>query len=127
MIFGQAKWEKPKDGEEHRIQEQFTRWLRGLDHPAARAAYAIPNNAVSARKWLLFFVSEGLKPGVPDYCIPYPSRGYGALYIEFKTPIGEVSGVQTRMHEILREAGNFIYVARSLREAQQVFCDYLKE
>lgn len=75
-------------GTEHSHQAAFFCALRDhyVKYPQLRFMHAIPNggerNVVVASK----LKAEGVKQGVPDTFLPYPSGAHHGLYIEFKRP-----------------------------------------
>lgn len=82
-------------------------------------AFAIPNGG---RRDLLEAVNlkrQGVKAGVPDIFIAYPSRIYHGLFIELKTIEGELTKKQYEMMARLEEQGYYCAVCRT----QQAFED----
>ena len=72
---------------------------------------------------------EGVKPGVPDICLPVARGGYHALYIEMKrqgTRAKSVSPDQLGWHLKLREAGNLVEVAPGFDTARTTIIAYLE-
>lgn len=105
-------------------------------YPMLKWLYAIPNGGnrhiVTARK----LKAEGVNPGVPDLCLPYPkiySDGWDketqwhGLYIEMKTrtPMGSVSPDQEDWIDYLRGVGYKVAVCWNADEAIQAIEDYL--
>ena len=106
---------------EHSAQCLVVAWARSK----GIMIFAIPNggarDAVSGAK----LRDEGVKPGIPDLCIPYPRKGYGALYIEMKTLKGRVSPAQKEAIDGLRCAGNRCVISRSWEDACTEIDTYL--
>lgn len=69
--------------------------------------------------------NEGMVKGVADMCLAIPSKGYGALYIEFKKKGGYQTPEQKAWGKYCIEHGNLYVVCRSLEEFQQIIEDYL--
>lgn len=95
-------------------------------YPALRRLYAIPNGgdrhpAVAAR-----LRAEGVRPGVPDYCLPVARGGYHGLYIELKTATGYPSREQKAWVADLRAEGYRAEVCRGWASAWGVICEYLE-
>lgn len=67
----------------------------------------------------------GVRPGVPDLCLPIMRGGHGALWIEMKTDGGRVSDDQDKWHLMLRWAGHKVVVAWTWQEAIDAIKDYL--
>lgn len=108
-------------------QEQEALIERAQYHPITREyLFAIPNDGIRTPAQGARFKRRGLKPGMPDVCLPYPSNGFHALYIELKTKIGKPTDSQLKCIESLRKAGNAAYIARGWEEAWEIINDYLK-
>lgn len=68
----------------------------------------------------------GIKPGVPDICLPVQRGKYGALWIELKRRKGgTVSENQRAWLEKLNENGHKAVVCKGWDEARQVLEEYL--
>ena len=87
--------------------------------------YAIPNGGARHRLEAINLKRAGMKPGVPDICIPISSSGYHALYIELKSPKGVVSEAQKYWIGELNGKNNLAKVCYSAREAIQLVAHYL--
>ncbi len=68
---------------------------------------------------------QGVKPGVPDLCLPVPRFGKHGLWIEMKTQDGQVRKPQKAWIVFLREAGYQVEVCRSFDDARAVLLSYL--
>lgn len=58
----------------------------------------------------------GVRPGVPDFLLPFPRAPWQGLAIELKSGEGEVSATQKDWLSDFREAGYVVGVARTLDE-----------
>ncbi len=117
----------PRDYE-HLEQVAFFNLLSRVNHPAAFLAYAVPNQAVAkfkSKAMRVRFWAEGVRGGIPDLHIAYPSQGFHGLWIEMKRPGEKPRPEQVAWHERLREAGHKVEVCFSCKEAFKIFCDYL--
>ena len=89
---------------EHDEQAQWFAWLRA-NHPKIEAlTYAIPNQGVSGSKGRTVRYGakrkrEGLKKGVPDVFIAWPTKTHHGMYIEFKRQKFKPSQVKPEQHE----------------------------
>jgi len=103
---------------EHEIQQGLFDWADAV----GVLMYAIPNGQYrkGGRP------EPGLRRGIPDVNVPYPRGGYGSLYLELKTAIGRVRKEQAAWHKALQEAGNCVYVVRSLDAAIMAVEHYLE-
>lgn len=67
----------------------------------------------------------GMKPGVPDVCLPTAHGGYIGLYIEMKVKPNKPTENQKEWLRELRRAGHFTAVCYSFEEAQKLIEEYL--
>lgn len=96
-------------------------------HPCLALIYAIPNAGKRSKKQGRWMVSEGLRSGVPDLCLPVPMGKYGALYIELKrNEKQKKTELQTAWIETLRELGNRAEFAYGWKHAMTIILDYLE-
>lgn len=93
--------------------------------PELALLHHIPNggrrDAVEARH----LKEQGVKPGVPDLCLPVARGRYHGLYIEMKTEKGHTSGAQDWWIEHLAAQGNFVEVCHGWESAVRVLEWYL--
>jgi len=87
-------------------------------YPQLRWLHAIPN-ANSQRQ-----VAEGVRAGIPDICLPWPSKGYHALYIELKIKTGKVSQKQNLCIDYLNSVGYKAIICWSYTEAIKILENY---
>lgn len=115
--------------QEHDMQVYIFDVLRALEEkfPILKTIYAIPNGAklpytknkkgVRYSKQAKHLLDEGLRPGVPDICVPFSDGKYSALYIEMKLPSNKPTPSQEKMQKMLLDGGNKVVVSYSIREA----------
>lgn len=89
--------------------------------------YHIPNERKCSPQAGARLKKQGVKPGVPDLCIPVARGGYHALYIEMKTKGGRVTENQKEWLNKLREHGNFAVVCYGADSAIELISKYLSE
>lgn len=107
-------------------KEQEALIERAQYHPVTRdLLYAIPNDGVRTPLQGAKFKRRGLRPGMPDICLPYPSNGFHALYIELKTKIGRPTKEQLECIAKLTKAGNCAVIAFGWEHAWKIITDYL--
>lgn len=129
---------KSQKRDEWKIQADVNKWWLascdgfGLD-PCLY--YSVPNGFISQGKeewqkkgslikaWMLKLA--GLKSGIPDNVLAVMRFGFGALYIEFKTPDGVVSAEQDHVHRMLIRQGYLVNVCRSTEDAIKVITKYI--
>ncbi len=125
------------DLSEHQEQKIIFEWasLTERSIPELECLYAIPNGlraagigaAIKAKQ-------EGLKPGVPDMCLPIPKGKWHGLYIELKRlslkpktarSKGGVSDAQDEWHIRLRIQGYAVAVCYGADDAILTISRYL--
>ena len=74
----------------------------------------------------MYLKASGVRPGVPDICLPCARGGYHALYIELKRrKNGQVRPTQREMILRLEALGNAAVVCRGADEAIRTIEWYL--
>lgn len=120
---------------EHQEQAHLIIWasMKRRDLPGIHMLFAIPNgghrNLLVAKK----MKEEGVRPGVPDLCLPVPSNGYHGLWLELKTessrPVrggkGGLSDVQREWIDRLNAYGYRAVVCYGAEEAKNEITNYL--
>lgn len=97
-------------------------------YPALELMYHIPNggsrNPIEAHN----LKAQGVKPGVPDICLPVPRMHYTALYIELKRRSGgRVSDAQRGWIAALNRVGCRAVVCYGWEEARDAILEYLRQ
>jgi hypothetical protein len=112
---------------EHQEQVKLFCWasLNTPNIPQLDLLYAIPNGGKRSISVAKKLKDEGQKAGILDVVLPYPSDGYGALYIEIKTRTGALRREQRIWIKKLQEAGNKVVIARSFEQARDAILLYL--
>lgn len=91
------------------FQHQYTlmKWALSVraTYPELRLLFAIPNGGTRDPIEAKNLKRTGLKPGVPDLCLPVPRGKYHGLYIEMKTEEGTTSPEQDWWLEELKRQG----------------------
>lgn len=87
----------------------------------------IPNGGYRSRAEAGRFKAAGVKPGVPDICLPAAKRGYHGLYIELKAADGKVTDTQRAWLLALAKQGYFCRVCYGAEEAISVIAWYVKK
>jgi len=95
-------------------------------HPQT-IVYAIPNGGKRSKITAARLKAEGVRSGVPDYCLPVARGGYHALYVELKTLTGRPSREQIDYIRQLEAAGNMCCVAKGWDQAQRCIVAYLQQ
>lgn len=104
---------------EYDIQATVIEWAewKKNKYPCLKLMYHTPNEGKRAPATGANLKRIGMKPGVPDICLPVARGGYHALYIELKTEDGSLSKEQKDYLHALDLEGNCTYVCRSAIDA----------
>lgn len=117
----------PTGPSEHMEATMLMRAAMGAEHvwPELRLLYAVPNGGHRAKRTAGQLKAEGVKRGVPDYCLPVARGGFHGLYIELKTATGAVRPEQRGWLADLHAQGYKAVVCRQWEQAWSVLRDYL--
>lgn len=119
---------------EAKIQAECVTWLWN-NKPETRGLYfCVPNentqSVYETKRQQMISGSKrkamGLVSGVSDTILLLPRRGYHALCIEFKTPVGRQSDAQISWESLVRANGYGYTVCRSLDDFKYIINWYLK-
>ena len=95
-------------------------------YPELRLMYHIPNEGKRSRITGAKMKQAGLRPGVPDICLPTAHGKYIGLYIEMKVKPNKPTENQKSWLRALREAGHMTAVCYSWEEAKNLIEEYLR-
>lgn len=115
-------------------QTAVIKWSQGLykkqpdireKYPELKLLFHIPNggyrNAIEGKH----LKAQGVKPGVPDLCLPVARGHYHGLYIEMKTKTGRERSEQAWWRTELMKQGYCSEVCRGYEHAINVLNWYL--
>ena len=113
---------------ESREQIELMKWaaLKRQTYPQLDFMFHVANGghrhpAIAAR-----LKAEGVKPGVPDLILPFPSNGYGALFLEMKKRVGgRLSDEQKVWRDYLSSVGYCVRVCPGWEVAAAAIVEYL--
>lgn len=89
-------------------------------------AFSIPNGGYRNKREAARLKREGLKSGVPDVFIAYPSGTYHGLFIEFKRmKSSKVSDSQKEYLKLLSDNGYFCCICTCSIEAINITKSYI--
>lgn len=114
---------------EHQEQAALFEWAAFQEcvWPELRLLHAIPNGGKRDKVTAARLKAEGVKPGVPDVCLPVPRGEKHGLYIEMKRRRGgTVSADQLKWLENLMRQGYECHVCRGCEEARMTIMEYLR-
>ena len=99
----------PSEGTE---QIHLMQWCRWAEHkyPELAAIYHVPNEGKRSASTGGKLKKMGLRPGVPDICLPVPKGGYSGLYIELKRIGGKPTEEQLDWLELLDNYGHCVAI-----------------
>lgn len=109
-------------------QEALFRWAayNRAKYPALALMYHIPNEGRRSGLTGYGLKMQGLRPGVPDICLPVPSMHHTALYIELKRRDGgRLSDAQAGWIAALNRVGCRAVVCHGWDEARTEIERYL--
>ena len=105
-------------------QKAFIQWLLVNKIPH----YAIPNGGTRNVREAANMKRQGVSPGIPDICIPYPVSPYHGAYLELKRKDGKPSSITTAQInwiDYLNRVGYKAVIAFGADPAIQFTKDYL--
>lgn len=96
--------------------------------PELEWLYHVPNGGSRNRAEAARLKAQGVKPGVPDLCLPVAKGGYHGLYIELKRlKGGRLSRDQAKWLESLSRGGYLATICSGWEQAAQIIQNYLEE
>lgn len=113
---------------EHAEQRALLTWasMSAGKHPELRLLFAIPNGGARSKAAAGKLKAEGVKPGVPDLCLPVARGGFHGLYLEMKrTQGGTLSPEQKQWHQDLIEQDYHVALCKGQPSAQHTLTTYL--
>lgn len=110
-------------------QEALFRWaqFRAATMPELNLLYHIPNGGQRNPKEAAHLKRQGVKPGVPDLCLPVARGPHHGLYIEMKAGDNKPTDKQNEWLAALRKQGYAIAVCWSHEEAEKVIEEYMAQ
>lgn len=87
-----------------------------ISHKRVSLLFAIPNGGYRAIHEARIMSGEGVRPGVADLLLSVPRGGYHGLYIEMKSPTGNLRPEQKVFRELILGQGYCFRLVRSVIE-----------
>lgn len=111
-------------------QQMVIRWsqqatIRGK-YPELKLLYHVPNERKCSAQEGTRLKRMGVKPGVPDLCLPVARGNAHGLYIEMKTKTGKLSDTQRWWQSELNGQDYLSTVCYGWEQAIKVLTDYLE-
>lgn len=125
-----AKLSKRRNQGEHVHQSAFVKLCALHEHrfPALKYLFAVPNFArLRSQREVAARLREGLKKGVPDLWLPYPSQGHPGLIIENKFGKNKPTPEQLEWIERMRAVNWRVVVCYSFEQQVATLLDYLQD
>ena len=118
---------------EDQEQEALFQWVKMVEHSARwnttglSLLYAVPNGGYRHPATAALLKRTGVKPGVPDMCLPVARGNYHGLYIELKRAKGGVVSAEQKVwHNRLQEQGYCVKVCRGWEQAREAITEYME-
>jgi hypothetical protein len=116
---------------EDMMQSALISWSESLEalakYPMLRWLFAVPNGGKRTLKTASLLKQTGVKPGVPDLMLLYPSNGYHGLIIEMKYGRNKPSNGQPQFIAHHANLGYRCVVCWSWIDARDQIINYLSE
>jgi hypothetical protein len=113
---------------EEKEQQTLTEWALYASGqiPELRLFFHIPNGMFRHKSTAAKLKRLGVKPGIPDICLPVPRGKYHGLYIELKRRKGgHVTPEQLEWIDALNRQGYRAVVCKGWHEASETIMTYL--
>lgn len=115
----------PTESQEQKTLFEWLEWAK-KKHPELEWCYHVPNGGSRHAAEAVHLKAQGVKPGVPDICLPVARGGYHGLYIELKRAKGgRLSEAQQRWLDALNEQGYRAVVCNGCDEAITIISEYI--
>ena len=112
---------------EDQEQAALFEWVNLQSNESIKLLYSIPNGGYRPPRTAALLKRTGVKPGIPDMCLPVPRSPYHGLYIELKRAKGgQVSVFQKVWINALRAQGYRVDVCHGWTEAKESIEKYLE-
>lgn len=96
------------------------------EFPALKWLHHIPNGGKRNKSEAEKLKQMGVKAGVSDLRLPYPSGCYHGMYIEMKYESNKPTKEQIEFLTFMQEEGYFVCVCYSFEAAQEIIVKYLQ-
>ncbi len=104
---------------------EWAAWQVNLGVEPLKWLFAIPNGGLRNKVTASKLKAEGVKAGVPDVMLPFPSQNYNGLFIEMKFGNNKPTPKQIEWLEWLNGMNYKAKIAYGFEEAKQIIENYL--
>ena len=126
MRLGRTKRERGGECEASH-QASFFTWLFYAHRDIYAVTYAIPNGGRRNKSEAAGLKCCGVKSGVPDIFVAWPTPQHHGLYIEFKFGKNKLTENQVNFSDLIMSKGYAFAVCYNVSDADKVLTEYLKE
>ena len=112
---------------EHQEQVALFQWagISERAYPELALLHAVPNGGSRHPAEAKNLKAAGVKPGVPDICLPVARGKHHGLYIELKSQKGRPSEFQEEWISRLNQQGYMAVCCHGFEEARSAIMSYL--
>ena len=97
-----------------------------LKYPQLKWLVHIPNGGSRHIREAVELKAQGVKAGIPDLMLPYPTKYFAGLFIELKAGKGKTSKEQDEWLQYLSSVGYMTSVQWTWEGAKDLIVDYLE-
>lgn len=117
----------PRQQIEHQHQCALIQWAesKAKTYPDVGLLMAYPIEGKRNISTAVRLKKKGARKGVPDLFLPVPSKGRPGLYLEMKSPGGQLDSFQKWWREKLMTKGYHYQICRTWVQAAIEICLYL--
>lgn len=121
-------WQKYAAGSETSCQIAIFGWFaENRDkYPETKYMFHIPNGGTRLKREAARFKAAGVKPGVPDLCLPIVRKPYNGLWVELKMIGNRISKEQNDWLIRLNSEGYYARVCYGFEDTKKTIIDYLE-
>jgi len=110
---------------ENSEQKQLIQWVK--QYPWGQFLFHICNESVGGYGWTVRNRQMGVRKGVPDLCLPIPTKEYHGLFIEMKAGKGKPSEEQKDWINFLNTVGYKAVICNGWKAAAEELKKYMEE
>jgi hypothetical protein len=116
--------DRPYESQEHSALWQWCQLSFNV-YPELRLLYHIPNGERRSPKDGAKLKRMGVRPGIPDWCLPVARGSFHGLYIEMKRLGASLNDHQRYWFETLQKQGYRCEIAKGWEAGREILIQYL--